>query len=529
MVRKSKLERLSRRDLLHAAAGAAALSLPACSTETVPQEPVVPSVTGPWGSAPEKAQGALLAQSQQPDGILEVFCLGGLSPWESFYTVPDLSSGGQDQYWTFRQSDLPNWIDTCGAGLDAPEFVPWVTDGAGRMVNLGPFIYPLRDRPDLLARMRVWVMHHDIEPHELAIPLAVTGHRPGNPKMASLGTHLQRFYTERLGSRDAPYSYSITMNAFSNTNNATGAGTVGRHRSWARPLEIQLGDAARLPGQLQRPGSDGFREALDTAIAGYQARFRQRLHSAARAEQVRAPGYNDYATARENMRRHAWLAKTITPELLKTSSITPCFPPVYGVGPDVPDETTTGLRVARRLLLAEQPAKYVQVFDSGLLTDRAGMGFDSHGEHVGQQGTNAAHMCRVLSDSINRPGENDPTKLDLDRHFVLLNTEFGRAPRREYTPANPDGGGTDHWPWGYVVVGFGGFVNEDRSGIVGSLNSDSRAVSGITPAEHRAALLLSMGCWPFTEESYNVGDMQDAQSELEAAMYLRRTVLGYST
>ena len=36
-----------------------------------------------------------------------------------------------------------------------------------------------------------------------------------------------------------------------------------------------------------------------------------------------------------------------------------------------------------------------------------------------------------------------------------------------------------------------------------------------------------MGCWPFTEESYNVGDMQDAQSELEAAMYLRRTVLGY--
>jgi hypothetical protein len=375
--------------------------------------------------------------------------------------------------------------------------------------------------------MRVWVMHHDIEPHDLAIPLAVTGHRPGNPKMASLGAHLQRFYTERLGVRDAPYAYSLTMNSFNNTNNATGAGLVGRHRSWARPLELQLGDASRLPRQLQRPGTQGFTAALDDAIAQYQHRWRQRLYSAVRGSQVRSGGYGDYATARETLARHQWLAETLTPELLGVSNVLPCFPPVYGEGPEVPDETTTALRVARRLLLTDQPAKYVQVFDGGLLTDRAGMGFDSHGEHVGQQGTNAAHVCKVLSESINRPGENDPSKLDLDKHFVLLNTEFGRAPWREFTPANPDGGGTDHWPWGYVVVGFGGFVNEDRAGLVGRLTTESTTEGATTPAEHRAAMLLAMGCWPFTEESFNVGDMQDASEELEAAMYLRRQVLGF--
>lgn len=37
---------------------------------------------------------------------------------------------------------------------------------------------------------------------------------------------------------------------------------------------------------------------------------------------------------------------------------------------------------------------------------------------------------------------------------------------------NLDGFGIDYWSWGYVVVGFGFFIDEDCSGIVGSIGED---------------------------------------------------------
>ena len=148
-------------------------------------------------------------------------------------------------------------------------------------------------------------------------------------------------------------------------------------------------------------------------------------------------------------------------------------------------------------------------------------------EHVYGQGPNLMHLSRRLAAIINEPGEDDPAKLDLDRHFVLLNTEFGRAPMPEITPANPGGRGTNHWPWGYVVVGFGGFVDEDRAGVVGAIGENGRAISSVTPTEHRAAMLLAMGVWPFSSESFAVGDVRGAGSELEAAMKLRTEILGH--
>ena len=116
-----------------------------------------------------------------------------------------------------------------------------------------------------------------------------------------------------------------------------------------------------------------------------------------------------------------------------------------------------------------------------------------------------------------------------DRHFIMLNTEFGRAPIPEVTPPNPRGRGSNHWPWGYVVVGFGGFVDEERSGIVGAIGEDGFATSSFTPTEHRAAMLLAMGIWPFGQESFAVGDVRNANSVLDAALKLRAELLGYPT
>jgi hypothetical protein len=45
-------------------------------------------------------------------------------------------------------------------------------------------------------RMRVLVNARTLEPHEAAIPLALTGKALGSPTMAGLGAHIQRYRTE---------------------------------------------------------------------------------------------------------------------------------------------------------------------------------------------------------------------------------------------------------------------------------------------------------------------------------------------
>ena len=84
----------------------------------------------------------------------------------------------------------------------------------------------------------------------------------------------------------------------------------------------------------------------------------------------------------------------------------------------------------------------------------------------------------------------------------------------------------DHWPWGYVIAVFGGYVQPETDAVVGAIGEGGYATDFLTPTEHRAAMLLASGIWPFTAESYRVGDVRDAKNELDAAMILRERVLG---
>jgi hypothetical protein len=230
------------------------------------------------------------------------------------------------------------------------------------------------------------------------------------------------------------------------------------------------------------------------------------------------------------MQNHQTLSNLLSVDLLTSKDIEICLPQPVAEGPGnvILDEVATGLRTATHLLThPTHAARFVQFVDSGIYTDPVGQGYDAHGAHVTQSATNIHHLASTLVKHVNEPGEDDPNKLDLSRHFILLNTEFGRSPYPEVSPRNPHGGGTDHWPWGYVVVGFGGFVDEERQGLVGSIGPDGRAIDYITPAEHRAAMLSAMGIWPFTEEGFAVGDIRSANTELDAAVYLREHVLGY--
>jgi len=503
----------------------------------------VPVRRGPWGVPPAGSEHSLLPAEVRPEAMLEVFLLGGMSPWETFYTVPqfgDPSMGGPyagQQWWSFREGgcdahSIECWFAACDGG-SRPLYEPYAADAAGVTVNLGPFIYPLRDRPDILSRMRVWVLRHDVEPHAVAIPFAVAGHGIGNPRMAGLGTHLQRFFVDQQGgAASAPFSYTIYMSSFDRGNNGSAASALGLHPASSQPLALQLGSNTRLADRLSRPGVAGHKNELDALVGHYTQQLRNRLDHAV-AGGLRTPAFNDFEAARLAMSNHQTLVDLLPASLFEIPNVTMCTPhqdmggnPIYTVG----DETTTALQMARHLITSgENSPRYVQIMDAGIFVDPAGQGYDTHSSHVYGMGPNMMHMSRGLAAIINEPDENDPNKLDLDRHFVLLNTEFGRAPVPEFTSANPNGRGTNHWPWGYVVVGFGGFIDEQRSGIVGAIGEDAFATSSFTPTEHRAAMLLAMGAWPFSQESFAVGDVRGATSELEAALKLRTEILGYPT
>jgi hypothetical protein len=466
-----------------------------------------------------------------------------MTPWESIYAIPEYGrpSQGTPAQWHMFQNDptfsVPEWADACGVG--GPLLEPWRTDALGMTANLGPFAAPLRERPDVLARMRVWVMRHDTEPHEAAIPLGISGLSLASPRMAALGTHLERFW-KGTGDpqRTLPYSAAITMSSLDVATNGAAATAVGLHRGAFRPLSIRLGRELRLTEQLPRPGSAGFRSELDELLKYYDAQYRQLLADP-RHGTLKARALSELSGARRSLESHDLLAQLLTEDLLTSKEVKMCIdhPVMDTPGGLLLDETSTAMRLATHMLTAEaEAARYVQVVDAGIFTDPAGQGFDSHGAHVGQQGTNCLHSFRNLMENINRPGENDPKKLDLDKDFVLVNTEFGRAPTPEFTVRNPYGYGTDHWPWGYVIFGFGAFADEERSGIVGAIGPDAFAAPGsnpsdpnwITPTEHRAAMLLAHGVWPFTDESFASGDIRDGMGEDEAAAFLLERVLGYS-
>jgi len=501
----------------------------------------LPVSSEPWGIPPAGSEHSLLPVESRPEAMLEIFLLGGMSPWETFYTVPgfcDPSIGGEysgQQWWMFQGGgrSVEGWFAECDGGSRSL-YEPFAADAAGVTVNLGPFIYPLRDRPDILSRMRVWVVSHDVEPHAVAIPFAVAGHGVSNPRMAGLGTHLQRFFSgQDGGQRSAPSAYTIYMSSFDRSNNGAAATALGLHPASAQPLALQLGPNPRLPARLPRPGVAGYKSELDALVDHYTQQLRQRLDHAI-AGGLRAPAYNDFEAVRRAMGNHEALVDLLPASLFDLSDVTMCSShPGYPQSAEiytVTDETTAALQLARHLITAGKDApRYVQVMEGGVFTDPTGQGYDTHAEHVYGQGPNLMHMSRRLAAIINEPGENDPAKLDLDRHFVLLNTEFGRAPLPEVTPANPGGRGTNHWPWGYVVVGFGGFADEQRSGVVGAIGEDAIATSSVTPTEHRAAMLLAMGAWPFSSESFAVGDVRGVGSELEAAIKLRTEILGYPT
>jgi hypothetical protein len=181
----------SRRSFLRRGAGAlTAAGLGVGCTEPTP---VAGPGNGPWGSPADATQAeALLPSGTAPEGVLELFLWGGVNALDTFHVIPehgDPAAGGQyagQGWWVYQDgpNGIPAVFDRCGGG-DRPLLQPWRNDSAGRQVHLGPFIYPFRERADLLARTRSMVMRHDAAPHQVAVRWPEPGrtalHGPRSP------------------------------------------------------------------------------------------------------------------------------------------------------------------------------------------------------------------------------------------------------------------------------------------------------------------------------------------------------------
>jgi hypothetical protein len=470
----------------------------------------------PFGEFPAEASALALPSDRRVDSVLEVFLYGGLSAWETLYLVeaygrPSDPDHPNEQFYTFLgggEDSVEEALDRCEFPTGEPMGSPFARDQNGAEVQLGPFAHRLRQRPDLTSRMRLLVQAHQLEPHEAAVPQALTGRALGQPAAAGLGAHVQRYFGDRADAgRSAPFSYVLAAGGVPG-DNVSAASSTGLHPGAARPLSINITNAERFYQLLGRPrvGALDARDRYDQLMSVYVDQYRQRLRWRGAGEPVRSARFTDLSLAADAVGRVDAIAGVMDESL---------FVPREGLAcgevneNDVPGAS---LLAARHLLLhPTQPARYVCVSDVGLLEASGGGGYDTHTANSTDTARNFDNVLRTLTSILNAPGEKDPAKLDLDRTLVILNTEFGRAPVRQ------DGGsGRNHHPYGYVTAFLGGPIRAGEGGIHGAIGPDALATDYALPSENRVAALLALGIWPFSPEAFAVSHVRGARSEEEA-------------
>lgn len=504
-----------------AAAGAASLYGRRASAQPF-GDPIMPSYSK-----------VLLPPAARSQNILECFLYGGLTLWESFYCVKEYGTADDPepsfrntQLYTFfnaKSTKLVTALKACGTlAPDGDLFSlvkPFAKDALGAQVNFGPLLPLFSARPDLVARTRLVVNRHDLEPHEAAIPFAMCGRRLGSPTMASLGAHIQRWALEHdTTNRRSPFSYAFASNYFPSDNvRATVANGV--HPGSARPLFIKVDDASRLTSLIARGTVGEHRAEYDALLDVYVQQYRDRLKFAGAGMPLRSPKLGDVAQGAASVRDADAVAKVFDPALFTKVTDTFCGDTNLNV-------PAMSLRLATHLLThPTEPARWCCFVDPGLKTADGGGGYDTHAENSHTQARNFTNFLTYLLKYINAPGENDPAKIDLDKTMIVLNMEFGRSPTAQ------DGGqGRNHWPYGYVQIYIGGSIGPAQAGIYGAIGPDGYAPDGMytTPAENRIACLLAMGIWPFSPDAFGVGDVQNVSNEIDAVVSVTQRVLGHT-
>jgi hypothetical protein len=456
--------------------------------------------------------------------VLEVFLYGGLSPWETFYHRPDLSDP-----WLGFSSEVGSLSWACAsAPSNSTATQEFAVDGAGQAVHLGPFTAPFW-RPDILSRLRIIVLQHDLEPHEAAIPLALTGHRLGRPNLAGMGALIQRYWQEQQP-RPLPYSYvCVPQSTRFPSDNLQASFAVGPHGGRARPLVLRLGPGTDdLLQQLPRNNTNFDAAGADELLNLYRTEYRSRLRWRGQGDPIRSKAFVSYDASAETLTNAQHLEALLTGSNvdLNLRMELPC-PALSSQNPPLGNVPGTGIRAAAALLSASpaQAPRYVCVIDSGHQEHSMGGGYDTHSsDHVQFTAMNLRNTLSTLADIIQDPTQPPAgSKIDLDSTLVILTTEFGRTPQRT-------GDGRDHWPGGYVSVLLGGPITS--AGLVGTITPSHVAdiANAHTPTDLRAAATLAAGIDPFADGNFGVGDISEAVrdpgSEDGTSVLLRQQILG---
>jgi hypothetical protein len=484
----------------------------------------------PFGEFPKAVRSLMIPEANRARRVLEIFLYGGLSPWESLYYVdtygtPSDPTYPNTQFYTFGTTggNSPQAaMAACSFPAGTPLGQDFGTDELGANVKLGPFALALRQRADLVSRTRILVQRHDLEPHEAAIPFALTGKPLGTPSMAGLGAHIQRYHTDRPEpGRNTPYSYVFSTGSFfAASDNILAAVTTGNHPGRARPLRIRVDAGERLNELLARGSLGGAseRDQYDQILQMYANQYRDRLRWNGAGDPARAPKFSDVENGITAVSNADAVAGVLDPSYFVPQPDSMC-----GDGNSI-NIPKMSLQLATHLLThPTQAARYCCVVDTGIIEVPAGGGYDTHDDNSHDQARSFKNLLVNLSALVNQPGEGDPAKLDLDDTLIILNTEFGRTPW-----AQGSGGGRNHHPYGYVTALIGGPITEDKKAIVGAIGPDGNAASFMTPGENRIAALLAQGIFPFSPEAFGVSDVQGAIDEGSGVEIVTSRALGYT-
>ncbi len=526
---------MKRRDFLRASAvgGAAAVGASAWTRR---------ANAVPFGEVPTDKISSMLPAQFRAESVLECFLYGGLIPWETFYCVP--GRGQADETWAY--TNYPYMIkasEGCGfEGAGDEPFTYFSKDSAGQEIHFGPYMGKLLARPDIIKRLRVVINRHTLSPHEAAIPLVASGRSLGNPALAGLSTHVNRYFVDRdtEGAHPPPFAYGFaTGSNFIPNDGVLSLVAQGLHPGQARPLLVKVDNAARLNTLLARTtvGTLDERAQYDALLSLYFEQYAKRLQLGAGSEVVRAQKFQELLQASKTVANTDVIKSMFPPELFTAIPGTSCkqvsvdvntgvpifnqTPPTAGNAGNIP---AMSMRLATHLLThPTYPARHCTVVDVGIQQADGGGGYDTHRDGPWRQASNFNNFLDQLLPRINQPGENDPAKINLDKTMVILNSEFGRAPGRQ----SPGSQGRNHWPNGFAQLYIGGPIGEEQAGIYGHIDETGNATQFTTPAENRIAALLALGIYPFDAVAYSGSDAQGQTQEGPAARSIIQRVLGH--
>ena len=509
--------------------------------------------SGGWGDLSELLPGAKSYK------VLEIHLHGGLSPWETFYVRlgRGLDWRGFDAKvnataWPHAGSD--DQQNLCRfSSRSGTRTMPFDTTHADHHIHLGPATAPLW-RDDILKRMRVVVLQHDLLPHEAAIPYAATGLRLGRPQMAGMGAAVQARRKAIDPDGKAPAAYVCLSDPAASMDSMPAFWSSGMLGGGARPVVLRIGGGDQFVQRLERENAkDGnSTERFDNLLTAYRNAYDGMMQSPLMAPNghpipIRSKGFVEYDAALRMLKNAKELHTVLTGSglgLFENINDGGCVRLGDGgaLAPVTLNITRMSLTAAAALLRPPGNAGYACVIDSGL-ENAQGTAYDTHfNNHVEVTFTNLYNTLASLRSLI------DLQLIDLDNTLIVLSTEFGRTPfKSDQGQPSAASDGRDHWPQGYTAALIGGpiaaidppdapFNPGSAARVLGRIEDATgvaAARSVFTATDLRAAAVLAAGINPFTGDYINQGDLSkcmfpSSEESKFTLMRLRSTFFGDS-